>query len=206
MVCGGVFCVCSSGGGPPCWQAKADSVFQGHGWLCAGSLGQGMDPAGGLVSEVLQLSGKDGKSPPAHLLWSSSQPLSGHIPLFHFFHDYASVFHEMTCFSFSRIFKQQIPLPHNHCASFPCFYYRHKNKIYCFQFCPFFSAALAPSLLGFSPVSGQSPVPLLLNSELLPACWDHDGENKVPCLLEEERIKHCNTMPEPLEMDFETCS
>lgn len=60
MVCGGVFCVCSSGGGPPCWPAKADSVFQGHGWLCAGSLGQGMDPAGGLVSEVLSCQGRMG--------------------------------------------------------------------------------------------------------------------------------------------------
>lgn len=72
----------------------------------------------------------------------------------------------------------------------------------------FVSAALAPSLLGYPPASGQSPISLLLNPGLLPACCDHhgEGENKVPCSLEEGHIKHCNARPEQLEMDFETCS
>lgn len=114
----------------------------------------------------------------------------------------------MTHLSFSRMFAQWIPLPHNHYTSFLCSYYRHKrNKILlcCFQFFLFSSAALAPFQLGFSPAWGQSPVPLLLTPGLLPACWDHgEGENKAPCSLEGGHIKHCNAGPEPLEMDFET--
>lgn len=70
----------------PCWPAKADSVFQGHGWLCAGSLGQGMEPAGGLVSEVLSCQGRMGNHH-LHTCCGLPRNLCGHIPLFHFFHD-----------------------------------------------------------------------------------------------------------------------
>lgn len=55
-----------------------------------------------------------------------------------------------------------------------------KILLCCFQFFLFFSAALASSLLGSSPASAQSPVPLLLNPGLMPACGDHDGGGQSP--------------------------